>query len=68
MAGIFKKKTTKRTKYTISPSEAGKIFEQEFETKDGLNVKNKLIISPEPFFFKFKYTPKEDKQDDRKSN
>lgn len=46
MARFFKKSTTKRTRYTISPSEAGKIFEQEFKDNNGNTFRLEVDVKP----------------------
>ena len=52
MGKSFSKKTTRKTKIILNPQDAGKIIEKEFVTKEGFKLKNEIIFSPEPFFFK----------------
>lgn len=46
MARFFKRSTTRRTRYTISPSEAGKIFEQEFKDNNGNTFRLEVDVKP----------------------
>ena len=48
-------KKSKKTKIKISPKEANKILQQEFDLPNGMKVRNEILFSTEPFLFRQAY-------------
>ena len=48
-------KKSKKTKIKISPKEANKILQQEFDLPNGMKVRNEFLLSTESFLFRQSY-------------
>ena len=48
-------KKSKKTKIKISPKEANKILQQEFDLPNGMKVRNEILLSTESFLFRQSY-------------
>lgn len=59
-------KKQKKTNVKISPKEAQKILEQEFDLPNGMKARNELLFSTEPFLFRQSYISNDNNEKEKR--